>query len=161
MKRYIPNMISAVTEVMWKDVEENTIMAIKIYVELIKVHKSQVSDEQITSLFSFCKHVFKRFGEISRLRIPPGQLIRGENSLKVIIECGSSLSSLYQNNMRQFAIKDFINIAFTIIEHPIPDIDMDRSHKPMKPQAKLQEAIEKRAHLEFISCQAKILNFLA
>ena len=100
MKRYIPNMISVVTEVMWKDVEENTIMAIKIYVELIKVHKSQVSDEQITSLFSFCKHVFKRFGEISRLRIPPGQLIQGENSLKVIIECGSSLSSLYQNNMR-------------------------------------------------------------
>lgn len=149
IRNYYNQLFKTAEEVMIADNEDNACFAIKLFVDLTRTFKDIVSEATITKFVKYADKMFKESSEICSRALEkksqPGQLLARNQSLKVLIECGNGITSLYHHFQRLVNIKDFITYAFEIVCREDPE---NISKHP-------------KVYSDYILCKTKILIFVA
>ena len=148
LRNYYIHLFKAVEEVITNDNEDNASVALKLFIDLTKAYKEMVIDNTIQKFIKFADGMFKKSEEIAKLAIERGlrnDLVPSQESFKVLIECGSVITSLWHHFQRLVPIKDFITLAFDIVTRDEP--------KDVGKYAKVYN--------DFIQCKTKTFSFLA
>jgi hypothetical protein len=148
IRNYYIHLFKATEDVMVNDNEDNSSLAIKLFVDLTKSYKEMVVDNTIIKFIKFADTMFKKSEEIARIaieRAARNDLVPAQESFKVLIECGSAITSLYHHYQRIVPIKEFITLAFDIVTRDDPK-DINKHNK---------------VYNEFILCKTKTFSFLA
>lgn len=145
---FYSHVLNLCHEVMENDNENNTIIAIKIFIDWVRAFKNIIPENYITKFVGFCLHMFKNFKEILEKMVDSNHanlITKGTASLRVLMECGNAITSLWHHYQRHVPIKDFIVYAFEIVIQEKPERLSKRS----------------KTYEDLIFCQTKMLNFLA
>ena len=148
LRNYYIHLFKAVEEVITNDNEDNASVALKLFIDLTKAYKEMVIENTIQKFIKFADGMFKKSEEIARLAIERGlrnDLVPSQESFKVLIECGSVITSLWHHFQRLVPIKDFITLAFDIVTRDEPK-DITRYSK---------------VYNDYIQCKTKTFSFLA
>ena len=148
IRNYYIHLFKTTEDIMANDNEDNASFAIKLFVDLTKSYKEMVVDQTILKFLKFAENMFKKSEDISKLaieRASKNDLVPAQESFKVLIECGSAITSLYHHYQRIVPIKEFITLAFEIVTREEPK-EISRSHK---------------VYSDHILCKTKTFSFIA
>lgn len=148
IRNFCTNLFKAVEDIITNDNEDNSALALKLFIDLTKAFKEMVIDAVILKFIKFADSMFKRSEEIAKNAIERGfknELVPSQDSFKVLIECGSVISSLWHHFQRLVPIKDFITLAFEIVTRDDPK-DINKFAK---------------VYNDYILCKTKTFSFLA
>jgi len=134
-------------EVMNSDNEENAALAIKLHIELARTFKDIIAESNINQFVRYAEKMFQDYKEIClrAMNRKPGQLLHRDSSLKVLIECGNAITSLYHSFQKYVPMKHFITYSFEIVCSEDPEgLNKDQKFKK-----------------DYMLCKTRILKFLA
>ncbi|CAG9330073.1 unnamed protein product [Blepharisma stoltei] len=149
IRNYYNQLFKIAEEVMNQDNEDNACIAIKLFIDLTRTFKDIVSEAYISKFIKYAEKMFKESADICTRALDKkyqaGSLLARNQSLKVLIECGNGITSLYHHFQRLVNIKDFITYAFEIVCRDEPE-NLNRNVK---------------VYNDYILCKTKILIFVA
>lgn len=148
IRNFYNHLFKAVDDVYENDNEDNAASALKLFIDLTKSYKEMVIDTTVTKFIKFAEKMFKKSEDIAKTAIERGaknDLVPSQDSFKVLIECGSVISSLWHHFQRLVPIKDFITLAFDIVTRDDPK-DINKYPK---------------VYNDYIQCKTKTFSFLA